>query len=981
MCSSQTINIISLKKKKRGVKFYCELLSMEKMQKKEWAEAQKIVVSVDLVEAAKKQLKFLAAVDRNRYLHEEDHALKWAIYRYNACWLPLLAKHLENPVSEDPLVVPLDCEWIWHCHRLSPIRYKVDCQKLYGTILGNRNVISSVQATSKNATEEIWNKLYPDEPYELDINRPFSEDIIKNHPDNNKFTSYDLVAAVKRQSSFTFQVSRPYMSDDLFLQEAEARYKGFLHLIRTNSEMGINRFCVPTYDVDLMWHTHQLYPGCYCKDLIKLTGRVLQHDDTDSDRTKGGKLDTGFSETTKQFEETFGKRYWKAGTLSKGSSPTPVTHVPSEFNYEAKEINAMKLFDRPMQLSARQAVEVFLEFVEIRNLPEVYNDNLVVSFSKKQTDKLFDIKRSLSIFSESGEKQVAYFQCEPTGEFLIELESQSPSDELKSNSSKVFGSCCLSLQELVSSPSQLSADKWLSVDLVSDLDISEPVLLHVAVSFTPPTPAPQVFHLDSTQHALPSILNTGNVNRTKTQTYVTDDDGNEVFSLQMRNIGNNTRKCAPELLKEVHLITVSGEKLVAEFLDNNWFINGMGLFNVQNNRGNDDHLFELVGSKTVKLFRGRRLDFEPKYSGNQRCEQDFITFVEFSVDHPYGKAIALFDLKLGTVKAVDEWIVVPGIIIGFILAEAIVDESNGEMGTAACGSCDAKGVLDVCGEEKMAKCGGGNCASGGCHSGRCSGCGGGKCGSKVDSSVYSSACGGGKCGGGKCGDEEKMVRCGGGKCSGGCAGGKCGGGKCGGEEKMAKCGGGKCSGGCAGGKCGGGKCGGEEKMAKCGGGKCSGSCGAEEKMAKCGGGKCSGSCGAEEKMAKCGGGKCSGSCGAEEKMAKCGGGKCSGSCGGGKCGEEEKMANCGGGKCSGKVDSSIYSSACGGGKCGSGKCGGGKWGGMVEVSIYSSACGGGKCGSGKCGGGKCGGYGLEDYTGGNDMPKVASSIMNEPLAA
>jgi hypothetical protein len=43
--------------------------------------------------------------------------------RYNACWLPLLAKHTESRVFEGPLVVPLDCEWIWHCHRLNPVRF------------------------------------------------------------------------------------------------------------------------------------------------------------------------------------------------------------------------------------------------------------------------------------------------------------------------------------------------------------------------------------------------------------------------------------------------------------------------------------------------------------------------------------------------------------------------------------------------------------------------------------------------------------------------------------------------------------------------------------------------------------------------------------------------------------------------------------------------------------------------------------------
>lgn len=53
---------------------------MEMEQELEWIEAQKIVISEDLVATAKQQLQFLAAVDRNRWLYEGP-ALQRAIYR------------------------------------------------------------------------------------------------------------------------------------------------------------------------------------------------------------------------------------------------------------------------------------------------------------------------------------------------------------------------------------------------------------------------------------------------------------------------------------------------------------------------------------------------------------------------------------------------------------------------------------------------------------------------------------------------------------------------------------------------------------------------------------------------------------------------------------------------------------------------------------------------------------------------------------
>lgn len=57
---------------------------MEKEQEVEWIKAQNIGISVDLVAAAQKQLLFLAAVDRNRFLYEGP-ALERAIYRYTSC--------------------------------------------------------------------------------------------------------------------------------------------------------------------------------------------------------------------------------------------------------------------------------------------------------------------------------------------------------------------------------------------------------------------------------------------------------------------------------------------------------------------------------------------------------------------------------------------------------------------------------------------------------------------------------------------------------------------------------------------------------------------------------------------------------------------------------------------------------------------------------------------------------------------------------
>ncbi|XP_058071138.1 uncharacterized protein LOC131220193 [Magnolia sinica] len=82
------------------------------------------------------------------------------------------------------------------------VQYKTDCEKFYGRILDNRNVVSVVEGTSKQKTAKIWSSRYPEEPYELAFNITFSEGGAE------KFSKSvdDLVSAVRRQSVFFYQL-------------------------------------------------------------------------------------------------------------------------------------------------------------------------------------------------------------------------------------------------------------------------------------------------------------------------------------------------------------------------------------------------------------------------------------------------------------------------------------------------------------------------------------------------------------------------------------------------------------------------------------------------------------------------------------------------------------------------------------------------------------------------------------------------------
>ncbi|CAN8288542.1 unnamed protein product [Cochlearia groenlandica] len=287
-------------------------MEKEMVQNLEWIESQKIPISIDLFAAAKQHLNFLETVDKNRWL-SDGPILERAIYRYNAYWLPLLAKYSEtSTICEGPLVPPLDCEWIWHCHKLNPVRYISDCKQLYGKVLDNYGIVSSTNGCFQSETENLWKRLYPMESYNINLDKAICNPI--DISSLEKCTTYDLISAVKRQSSFYSRVLRAHVDNEIIMQEAVGRYKAFLYLFKRNREMSMDVIGVPTHDIDLMWHTHLLYPSSYYNDLKKIFGNIVQHEDdtkiVESKQSK--KLDNIFSETTTQWEETFGQNYLKA---------------------------------------------------------------------------------------------------------------------------------------------------------------------------------------------------------------------------------------------------------------------------------------------------------------------------------------------------------------------------------------------------------------------------------------------------------------------------------------------------------------------------------------------------------------------------------------------------------------------------------------------------------------------------------------------
>lgn len=127
---------------------------------------------------------------------------------------------------------------------------------------------------------------------------------------NSSLFALDLVGAVVRQGKFVQKMHdldwiHKCSSSELiqFLKGFQEKYDIFWEIIVANP----SRMAVPTLDVDLVWHTHQLSPKDYYKHSITTTTkkspvRFIDH----NDRVHEGQLSDSFEWTAKQYRKASG---------------------------------------------------------------------------------------------------------------------------------------------------------------------------------------------------------------------------------------------------------------------------------------------------------------------------------------------------------------------------------------------------------------------------------------------------------------------------------------------------------------------------------------------------------------------------------------------------------------------------------------------------------------------------------------------------
>lgn len=182
-----------------------------------------------------------------------------------------------------------------------------------GHLVGHHfHLLKADREKSQAATEQLWLSMFPNEPYKVDYSAipvDFSYRPVK--------VDYDIVSASARQMQFFYNVSLPHFGLVPFLQEAKERYLKFINLKKLNRDA----FLVPMYDIDLMWHTHQLSPASYCADTKQWLGYTLNHDDTTTDRSPGSHLNQSFEQTRQLWSDTFQENYSIPGVGYRGPQP------------------------------------------------------------------------------------------------------------------------------------------------------------------------------------------------------------------------------------------------------------------------------------------------------------------------------------------------------------------------------------------------------------------------------------------------------------------------------------------------------------------------------------------------------------------------------------------------------------------------------------------------------------------------------------
>jgi hypothetical protein len=211
---------------------------------------------------------------------------------------------------------------------------------LLGSRFGQRLLQDLTDQLSNSAPQITLDEIQGEVEREIarsdNASQPFMQRALKKlmtrYRNNPSPFSLDLVGAVLRQGTFIDKMQNFDWIHSPALRhttgQATQRYTGFFQVMARHP----NDVAVPTFDVDLVWHTHQLSPcDYYSYSTRHCDGVFIDHDDKIGD----GVLGNQFEWTCEAYQKIIGKHYdkclcWSCALLEEASmKPLPPQSKPT----------------------------------------------------------------------------------------------------------------------------------------------------------------------------------------------------------------------------------------------------------------------------------------------------------------------------------------------------------------------------------------------------------------------------------------------------------------------------------------------------------------------------------------------------------------------------------------------------------------------------------------------------------------------------
>lgn len=175
-------------------------------------------------------------------------------------------------------------------HRLHPVAYFNDCIKQ----LPNDYVIDKKFENMAAVEHKRWN---PVTFFRSRSNKQIlvpSIDLTKAVVRQRKLLEKFQYHELSRQQSMSF-----YYNDSPWFEPSIQKYVSFLKLARKDTRI------VPTFEIDLIWHTHMRYPLRYREVTLALCGFLLDHDDSIDTQT----LKDAYQKTAARWKIIYNSEY------------------------------------------------------------------------------------------------------------------------------------------------------------------------------------------------------------------------------------------------------------------------------------------------------------------------------------------------------------------------------------------------------------------------------------------------------------------------------------------------------------------------------------------------------------------------------------------------------------------------------------------------------------------------------------------------